>query len=247
VVVGIIVVLAAESFDALKRGLTTDLAPLAAGTILTTAIGVLVALPFGLLAAIYLSEFASKRARSFLKPILDMLAGLPTVAYGYFALAAITPLLERSVPGLRGSSALAAGLAMGIMLLPLVASRCDDALSAVSLNLREGAYALGAGKLATVTRVVLPTALAGIGAAVVLAAIRGLGETMIVTIAAGSEPNISLDPREPVDALTSFIARARFEGQARLPFPAAAALLLFTLALDALARTLSKSRSGGSR
>ncbi|HVT45264.1 MAG TPA: phosphate ABC transporter permease subunit PstC [Thermoanaerobaculia bacterium] len=181
--------------------------PLVAGTFLTTVIALAVAVPFGLLAAIYLSEIATMRARRILKPILEVLAGVPTVVYGYFALSFVTPLLQRVVPGLAGFNALSPGIVMGIMILPVIASLSEDAIFAVPASFREGAYALGGGKLPTIFRVVLPSAFSGIAAAVILGISRAVGETMIVAIAAGQQPRLTLDPRVPIETMTAYIVQ----------------------------------------
>jgi len=181
--------------------------PLVSGTLLTSAIAISVALPFGLLAAIYLAEFARPGARKVLKPTLELLAGVPTIVYGYFALVALTPLLQRVVPELAGFNALSPGIAMGIMIIPMISSLSEDAIHAVPRTLREGAYALGAGRLQTIFRVVLPTALSGIAASVVLAVSRAVGETMIVAIAAGQQPRLTMDPRVPVETMTAYIVQ----------------------------------------
>lgn len=181
--------------------------PLLAGTFLTSAIAIAVALPFGLLAAIYLGEFATPGTRAILKPTLELLAGVPTIVYGYFALVTLTPLLQRVMPGLAGFNALSPGIVMGIMIIPMITSLGEDAISAVPGTLREAAYALGAGKLATVFRVVVPTAMSGIAASLVLAISRAVGETMIVAIAAGQQPRLTLDPRAPVETMTAYIVQ----------------------------------------
>ncbi len=181
--------------------------PLLTGTFLTTVIAVGVAIPFGLLAAIYLSEFSSERSRRILKPMLEILAGVPTVVYGYFALTFVTPILQTFVPGLSGFNALSPGIVMGIMILPIVASLSEDAIYSVPRSLREGAYALGAGKMATISRVVVPSAVSGIGASIILGFSRAIGETMIVTIAAGLQPRMTLDPRVPIETMTAYIVQ----------------------------------------
>jgi phosphate transport system permease protein len=181
--------------------------PLVAGTFLTTAIAMLVALPLGLLAAIYLSEFSPARLRRWLKPALEMLAGIPTIVYGYFALVFVTPALQRVVPGLAGFNSLGAGIVLGVMLIPMISSLSEDALYAVPRSMREGAYALGAGRLPTIFRVVLPSAVSGIAASVILAASRAIGETMIVAIAAGQQPRLTLDPRVPVETMTAYVVQ----------------------------------------
>jgi phosphate transport system permease protein len=181
--------------------------PLLAGTFLTSAIAMAVAVPFGLLAAIYLGEFAPRRVRAILKPVLELLAGVPTIVYGYFALVTLTPMLQAILPDLAGFNALSPGIVMGVMIIPMITSLSEDAIAAVPGALREGAYALGAGKLATIFRVVLPTALSGIAASLVLAISRAVGETMIVAIAAGQQPRLTLDPRVPVETMTAYIVQ----------------------------------------
>ncbi|GAB4481874.1 MAG: phosphate ABC transporter permease subunit PstC [Anaerolineae bacterium] len=181
--------------------------PLVAGTFLTSAIALMVALPLGLLSAIYLSEYASPRLRAILKPILEILAGIPTVVYGYFALLFVTPLLQKIIPDLAGFNAISPGIVMGIMILPLVASLSEDALHAVPVSMREAAYGLGATKQEVATRVVVPAALSGIAAAFILAISRAVGETMIVAVAAGQRPVLTLDPRGPIQTMTAYIVQ----------------------------------------
>ena len=180
---------------------------LASATFLTTVIALVVSLPVGLLAAIYLSEYASERMRRILKPGLEVLAGIPTVVYGYFALLFVTPLLKRFIPSIAGFNALSAGLVMGIMIIPTVASLSEDAIYAVPRSLREGAYALGATRREVVTGVVVPAALSGIVAACILAISRAIGETMIVAIAAGQNPRLTLNPLVPVETMTAYIVQ----------------------------------------
>jgi len=179
--------------------------PLITGTLLTSAIAIAVALPLGLMAAIYLSEFAGPRTRAIVKPTLELLAGVPTIVYGYFALVFLTPILQSVVPGVGVFNALSPGLIMGIMIMPMISSLGEDALHAVPNALREGAYGLGASKLATIFRVVVPAAKSGVVAAVTLAVSRAIGETMIVTIAGGAQPNFTFDPRGAVETMTAFI------------------------------------------
>lgn len=181
--------------------------PLVAGTFLTSAIAMAVALPLGLLAAIYLSEFAPSGLRRWLKPALELLAGIPTIVYGYFALVFVTPILQTIVPGLAGFNSLGPGIVLGIMLIPMISSLSEDALFAVPRSLREGAYALGASRLPTIFRVVLPSAMSGIAASVILAVSRAVGETMIVAIAAGQQPRLTLDPRVPVETMTAYVVQ----------------------------------------
>ena len=181
--------------------------PLVSGTVLTSAIAIGVALPFGLLAAIYLSEFARDRTRRVIKPALEILAGVPTIVYGYFALILLTPLLQGVVPDLAGFNSLSAGIIMGVMIIPMISSLAEDALYAVPTGFREGAYALGATRLKTIFQVVLPSAFSGIAAAVILAISRAVGETMIVAIAAGQQPRLTADPRVPIETMTAYIVQ----------------------------------------
>ncbi|HZB33046.1 MAG TPA: phosphate ABC transporter permease subunit PstC [Streptosporangiaceae bacterium] len=191
--------------------------PLIAGTLVTTAIAIAVAVPLGLAAAIYLSEYARPKVRATFKPVLEVLAGIPTVVYGFFALSLLTPFLQDIWPGGGGPevfNALSAGLIMGVMIIPTVASLSEDAMAAVPHELREGAYALGSTKRIVALRVVVPAALSGIVAAVVLAISRAVGETMIVAIAAGLQPKWTFNPLSAMQTMTSYIAAA---GQGDLP------------------------------
>lgn len=181
--------------------------PLVSGTVLTSFIAMSVALPAGLLTAIYLSEYAASATRRLVRPVLEILAGVPTVVYGYFALQFVTPLLQRLLPDLSGFNALGPGIVMGLMILPLVSSLSEDALHNVPRGLREGSYALGATKMQTALRVVVPAAFSGISAAAILAVSRAIGETMIVAIAAGQQPRLTLDPRVPVETMTAYIVQ----------------------------------------
>ena len=181
--------------------------PLVAGTTLVSLIAMLVALPMGLLSAIYLSEYADARLRRIVKPVLELLAGIPTVVYGYFALLFVTPLLQRLIPSLAGFNALGPGIVMGIMILPLVSSLSEDAMRGVPSGLREGSYALGATRMQTSLRVVVPAAFSGITAAFILAVSRAIGETMIVAIAAGQQPRFTWDPTVPVETMTAYIVQ----------------------------------------
>ena len=222
--VGIIVVLARETFAFLSEVPIAEflfgtewtplfatpkfgVLPLVAGTALVSLIAMLVALPMGLLSAIYLSEYAEHRVRRVVKPILEILAGVPTVVYGYFALSFVTPLLQRYIPDLPSLNALGPGIVMGIMILPLVSSLSEDAMRGVPQGLREGSYALGATKMQTSLRVVVPAAFSGITAAFILAVSRAVGETMIVAIAAGQQPRLTLDPTVPIETMTAYIVQ----------------------------------------
>ena len=179
--------------------------PLVAGTLLVAGIALAVAVPLGVVSALYLSEYAPPRVRRVAKPVLEVLAGIPTVVYGYFALLFVTPVLRAWLPEVSGYNALAPGLVMGLMILPLVSSLCEDAFSAVPRGLREAAFALGATRLQAAWGVVVPAALSGITAAVVLAMSRAIGETMIVAIAAGHQPRWSADPFVPIQTMTAYI------------------------------------------
>ncbi len=181
--------------------------PLITAAMLTSAIALAIAVPMGLISAIFLSDFASSRVRDTIKPLLEILAGVPTVVYGFFALTFVTPQLSRFIPQLMTFNALSAGIVMGIMIIPLVSSLSEDALSAVPRSLREGAFAMGATRLEVATQVVVPAALSGIVASVILAMSRAVGETMIVAIAAGQTPNFTLDPTVAVQTMTSFIVQ----------------------------------------
>ncbi len=181
--------------------------PLLSGTFLTTMIAISVSVPIGLISAVYLSEYASAKVRQFVKPLLEILAAVPTVVYGYFALLFITPILKKLIPGLAGFNSLSAGFVMGIMIIPLVSSLSEDAMHAVPNGLREGAYALGSHKIQVAFKIVFPAALSGITAAVILAVSRAIGETMIVAIAAGQQPNLTLNPLVPVETITAYIVQ----------------------------------------
>jgi phosphate transport system permease protein len=180
---------------------------LVSATLLISVIAIAVALPLGLLAAICLSEYAPAKLRKWLKPLLEILAGVPTVVFGYFALLTVTPFLQTFIPGMQGFNALSAGLVLGISIIPLVASLSEDALYAVPRSLREGAYAVGATKRETIISVVLPAALSGIVASFILAISRAIGETMIVTIAAGQNPQLALNPLVPIQTMTAYIVQ----------------------------------------
>jgi phosphate transport system permease protein len=181
--------------------------PLLGGTMLSTFVALLFVTPIGLATAIYLSEFASSGVRETIKPILEILSGVPTVVYGFFALLFVTPLLQTFVPGLPGFNILSAGIVIGIMIIPYVASLSEDALRAVPQSLRDGSLALGATRLETALKVVLPAATSGIAAAFILGMSRAVGETMIVAIAAGQQPNLTFDPREPAATITAYIVQ----------------------------------------
>jgi phosphate transport system permease protein len=220
--------------------------PLLSGTLLTTVIAMAVAVPLGLLAAVYLSEFAGERRRRYLKPLLEILAGVPTVVYGYFALTLVTPVLQKIVPGLSGFNALGPGIVMGLMILPVVASLSEDAIFAVPASLREAAYALGVRKVPTIFRVVVPSAFSGIAAAVLLGVSRAIGETMIVAIAAGQQPRLTLDPRVPIETMTAYIVQVSLGDtptgtlEYRTIFAVGMSLFVMTLALNLVSHRLRR-------
>jgi phosphate transport system permease protein len=224
--------------------------PLVVATLLTSGIAVAVALPMGLLAAIYLGEFASPRAQKLLKPALELLAGVPTIVYGYFALLVITPLLQRVVPDLAGYNALAPGIVLGIMIVPIICSLSEEAIRAVPHTLREAAYALGAGRLQTIFRVVLPTASRAITASVILGLSRAAGETMIVAIAAGTQSRLTFDPREPALTMTSHLLQVELGNIAtgtldyHAIFAVGATLFAFTFATNGAAQLLIRRYRG---
>jgi phosphate transport system permease protein len=179
--------------------------PLLSGTLITSTIALGIAIPLGTIAAIYLSEFASARLREIVKPCLELLAAIPTVVYGYFALLFITPLLQKLMPDLSGFNMLSAGLVMGLMITPFISSISEDAMRAVPINLREGSYATGATRLQTALGVVFPSAMSGLIASYILGASRAVGETMIVAIAAGLQPNLTLNPLDQGATITAYI------------------------------------------
>ncbi len=220
--------------------------PLVAGTLVTTAVALAVALPIGTVVAIYLSEFAPSTVREVIKPALELLSAVPTVVYGYFALQFMSPLLQKVIPGLPTFNMLSAGVVMGIMIIPYVSSLSEDAMRAVPMSLREGAYAMGANRIITALKVVYPSALSGIVASYILAISRAIGETMIVAIAAGMQPNLTFDPREPAATITAFIVQVSLGD---LPhgsigyqsiFAAGLTLFIMTLAFNILGYVLRK-------
>ncbi len=220
--------------------------PLVNGTLLTAAGAMVVALPLGLLAAIYLSEYASDRARRVLKPLLEVLAGIPTVVYGYFALLFVTPLLRALIPSTQVFNAASASLVMGFMILPTVASLSEDAMSAVPQSLRQAAYALGATRLEVALQVVVPAALSGIAAAFILGISRAIGETMIVTIAAGQMPRMTLNPLQAIETMTAYIVQVSLgdtpQGSIEFHTIFAVGMLLFlmTLAMNLASQWLTR-------
>lgn len=211
---------------------------LVCGTLLTTFIALMVAIPLGTITAVFLSEYASPRVREVLKPVLELLAAVPTVVYGYFALLFVTPLLQKFYPDLSSFNALSAGLVMGVMIIPYISSLSEDAMRAVPIYLREGSLALGASNLQTSFKVIVPSAFSGIASAYVLGISRALGETMVVAIAAGLQPKLSLNPLESTQTLTAYIVQV---SQGDLPhgsigyktiYVAGVVLLVFTLSFN---------------
>jgi phosphate transport system permease protein len=219
---------------------------LLSGTFLVTVISALVALPVGLASAIFISEYAADWVRKILKPGLELLAGVPTVVYGYFALTFVTPILQTFIPGLGVYNALSAGIVVGIMIIPMVASLSEDALQAVPDSLSEAAYALGATKYEAVVRVNVPAAFGGIMASFILAVSRAIGETMIVTLAAGATPKMTLDPRQSIQAMTAFIVQVSKgdtpQGTIEYQSIFAVGLVLFliTLAMNVVANRITR-------
>ena len=181
--------------------------PLLTGTLLTTASALIIAIPLGLSIAIYLSEYASKNLRGYIKPMLEVLASVPTVVYGFFALTVVTPLLQHIIPGLAGFNAISPGIVMGIMIVPFVSSLSEDAMYAVPNSMREASFALGASKFQTAIKVIVPAASSGILVSVILGFSRAVGETMIVALAAGQQPRLTLDPRVPIETITTYIVQ----------------------------------------
>ena len=181
--------------------------PLLTGTLLTTAIALIIAIPLGLSIAIYLSEYASKNLRGYIKPMLEVLASVPTVVYGFFALTVVTPVLQHMIPGLAGFNAISPGIVMGIMIVPFVSSLSEDAMYAVPNSMREASFALGASKFQTAIKVIVPAASSGILVSVILGFSRAVGETMIVALAAGQQPRLTLDPRVPIETITTYIVQ----------------------------------------
>jgi phosphate transport system permease protein len=220
--------------------------PLVSGTMIITVGAAIIALPLGLMSAVFLSEYAQPRVRAIFKPILEVLAGIPTVVYGYFALFHITPLLRQFIPNMDVFNALSGCIVVGVMILPLVSSLCEDALTAVPRALREGAYGLGSTKYEVTKKIVIPAALSGISAAFILAISRAIGETMAVTLASGQTPNLTLDPRESIQTMTAYIVQISkgdtpAGSQAyQTIFAVGVALFLMTMALNILATWLVK-------
>ncbi len=220
--------------------------PLICGTILTTFIAILVALPIGLSIAVYLNEYAHPKIRQTIKPVLEILAAIPTVVYGFFALTVVTPFLQSFIPGLAGFNALSPGIVMGIMIIPLISSLSEDALYAVPKSLREASYGLGATQFQTAFGVLIPAASSGIIVSIILAISRALGETMIVAVAAGLEPRLTLDPTVPIATITTYIVQVSMgdvpQGSLEFKtiFSAGMMLFLFTFVLNTISARVKK-------
>ena len=220
--------------------------PLIAGTMLVTVIACLVAMPVGLASAIYLSEYAPTRVRKVTKPVLEVLAGVPTIVYGFFALTFVTPIIREILPSAAIFNALSASIVVGIMIIPMVCSLSEDAMMAVPKSLRDGAYALGATRLEVALRIVVPAALSGIVSAFVLAFSRAIGETMIVTVAAGSTPKMTANPLESIQTMTAYIVQVSLgdtpHGSIEYGtiFAVGATLFVITLALNLFATYISR-------
>ena len=259
-IVGILVYESAAFFDHVSiREFVTDttwtplfadarygILPLVAGTLTVTGVALTVAIPVGTIIAIYLSEFAPHRVRETVKPILELLGAVPTVVYGYFALLMVTPLLQKIYPDLPGFNMLSAGLVIGLMIVPYVASVSEDAMRAVPRYMREGSYAMGATKLQTALRVVVPGAFSGLAAAYILGISRAVGETMVVAIAAGMQPQLTFNPTEPAATITAYIVQVSLGD---LPhdsigyqsiFAAGLVLMLFTLVFNVIGFFLTR-------
>jgi len=218
--------------------------PLLSGTLLTSFIAIMVALPIGLSIAIFLSEYAPRKFRNYVKPSLELLAAVPTVVYGFFALTVVTPFLQQFIPGLSGFNSLGAGIVMGIMIIPIISSLSEDALNAVPSSLREASYAMGSTRLQTSIRVAVPAASSGIVVSVILGISRAVGETMIVAIAAGQQPRFTFNPLVPVETLTAYIVQVSLGDvphnsiEYRTIFAAGITLFIFTFILNTISHWL---------
>lgn len=252
---GIILVLSIEAFKFFKEVSIFDfftdtewtplfaqkrygILPLLSGTFLTSFIAIAVALPLGLTIAIYLSEYAPKKFRGFIKPALELLAAVPTVVYGFFALTVVTPFLQTIIPGMSGFNSLSAGIVMGIMIIPIISSLSEDALNAVPYSLREASYGMGSTRLQTALKVTVPAASSGIVVSIILAISRAIGETMIVAVAAGQQPRLTMNPLVPIETLTAYIVQVSLGDvqhnsiEYRTIFAAGITLFVFTFILN---------------
>lgn len=220
--------------------------PLICGTFLVTIIAMIVAIPIGLGCAIFLSEYAPKAARKLLKPLLELLAGIPTIVYGFFALTIVTPLLQKMIPNLQFFNAISPGIVIGFMMIPTIASLAEDAMGAVAKGAKEASLALGTTRFETVKQVIFPAAFSGIMAAVLLAASRAIGETMIVVIAGGSTPNLSLNPTHSIQTLTAYIVQVSLGDAAHgtityySMYAVGATLLLFTFMMNIISQQIMR-------
>ena len=220
--------------------------PLLTGTLLTTLIAIVTAVPIGIVIAVYLSEYAHKDFRKSVKPALEILAAVPTVVYGFFALTVVTPFLQTFIPGLGTFNALSAGLVMGIMIIPVISSLSEDALFAVPKSLREASYGMGATKFQTSFKVVVPAASSGILVSIILGIARAVGETMVVAVAAGQQPTLTLDPREAVETITAYIVQVSLGDvqhgsmEYKTIFAAGITLFIFTFLLNNISYLIKK-------
>lgn len=260
---GIVLVLTTQSFTFFKEVSIVDfltdtewtplfankhfgIMPLLSGTLLVSFIAIGFALPIGLSIAVYLNEYTSKKIRNWIKPALELLAAVPTVVYGFFALTIVTPFLQKFIPGLAGFNALSAGLVMGIMIIPFISSLSEDALNAVPKSLREASYGMGATRFQTAFKVTVPAASSGIVVSVILAISRAIGETMIVAIAAGQQPRLTLDPTVPIETITAYIVQVSLGDvphgslEYKTIFAAGITLFLFTFILNSISYRIKK-------
>lgn len=263
ITIGIILVLSIEAFNFFSEVSILDfltdtewtplftnkhfgIMPLLSGTLLTTIIAIAFAVPVGLSISIYLSEYAPKSFRKTIKPLLELLAAVPTVVYGFFALMVVTPFLQGIIPGLAGFNALSAGLVMGVMIIPYISSLSEDALHAVPYSLREASYGMGSTRLQNSFRVIVPAASSGIIVSIILAISRAIGETMIVAIAAGQQPRLTFDPTVPVETITAYIVQVSLGDvqhdslEYRTIFAAGITLFIFTFLLNTLSHKMRK-------
>jgi len=261
--VGIILVLSIESFSFFKEvsiiEFLTDtewtplfankhfgILPLVSGTLLVSVIAIAFALPIGLSIAVYLSEYTDKKIRRIVKPALELLAAVPTVVYGFFALTIVTPFLQKFIPGMASFNALSAGLVMGIMIIPFISSLSEDALSAVPKALREASYGMGSTRFQTAFKVTIPAATSGIVVSVILAISRAIGETMIVAIAAGQQPRLTLNPLVPIETITAYIVQVSLGDvphgslEYKTIFAAGITLFIFTFILNSISFRIKK-------
>ena len=263
VTLGIIAVLSVEAFNFFKEvsiwDFLTDtqwtplftekhfgILPLLSGTLLTSFIAIIFAVPVGLSISIYISEYAPRSFRKTIKPILELLAAVPSVVYGFFALTVVTPFLQGFIPGLSGFNSLSAGLVMGIMIIPFISSLSEDALHAVPSSLREAAYGMGSTRLQNAFKVMVPAASSGIIVSIILAISRAIGETMIVAIAAGQQPRLTFDPTVPVETITAYIVQVSLGDvqhgslEYRTIFAAGITLFIFTFILNTISYRIRK-------